>query len=421
MSTRTAFNPSSGPPGRARRTASLVAASTLVVAVGLLFGLGSCTAVLGLDHYGNVAEEMCGLLDRCDAKSETPRCISRIADYLNEAAPEDQASWLETFTEFSCLESCGAGRHCLDIPPLCATSGSCERRQECCGFLEGNAACVKNSCCATRGSPCRSSDDCCAGAGQCTDGVCGGVACTEANRACQKDGNCCTKICKKDPGKPATADGVCAKTICEDDKGDCLADPDCCNLHCDLATKLCSTPPMCGQIDEACTVDPDCCPGSHCLIAPGALSGTCSSATCSEALVDCSTDTQCCTGRCDPIAFFCMPACLGTGTSCLDEGECCAGQCDNGFCAGSCSTGFCNDGADCCTGTCIAHACTAVCNPKAIHDPCTAGGPIVPTMENQACVDAVCNLDDYCCCGAWDEVCVAGALKFQAECLGLCQ
>ena len=85
MLTRTASNPSNAPPRRTRRVASFVTASALVILAGLVFGLGSCTAALGLDGYGSAADEMCGLLERCDAKSVSPRCSSRIGDYLTTA------------------------------------------------------------------------------------------------------------------------------------------------------------------------------------------------------------------------------------------------------------------------------------------------------------------------------------------------
>lgn len=377
--------------------------------------------MLGLDDYGNAGEQLCDLLERCYDKKDFDGCLGRLDTYFDQAPLEAQADWLDKFTTFSCLESCGSGRFCLNIPPLCAPTGSCEQPRECCGFLDGKASCVKSTCCATRGAACATSKDCCAGAGQCSSEVCGGIACIEKDKACTKDGECCTKICKKSPGAAPTDQGACAATICQDDKGDCTADADCCNLHCDTLTSLCAPLPMCGKIDAACSIDPDCCPGTHCLIASGNLTGMCSAATCSDALVDCSADDQCCSGHCDPIAFFCMPACLGTGTTCANEGQCCTGQCENGVCAGTCSTGFCNQKSDCCGDSdCIAHACTAACNPVAVHDPCTAGGPIAPTVDNQACLVAVCGQDPYCCCGAWDDVCVAAAVVDQANCLALC-
>jgi hypothetical protein len=404
------------------RTASLVAASALVVAAGLVFGLGSCNAVLGLDAYGDVAQQMCGLLDRCYDNSETGRCLTRTQDYFTDSPPEAQAAWLEEFTRFSCLESCGAGRNCLNIPPLCSPSGSCEQRQECCGFLDGNADCVTNTCCATRGSACQTSDDCCAGTTPCKDGVCGGIACLAAEEPCRSDAACCTRICKGAPKSVTDPDGVCAKTICQDDKGDCAVDSDCCKLHCDTATRLCGPASTCGKPDEACSVDPDCCPGTHCLIPQGQIEGVCSSAACSEALVDCSAETPCCSGNCDPFAFYCAPACLGAGSKCDSEGKCCTGVCDAGHCTGTCSTGFCNGDADCCDGSlCLGHACTAACNPRANHDPCTVGAPIAPTQVNQACLVAVCTGDNaYCCCGAWDDLCVEAAVANQNACSGLC-
>lgn len=395
-------------PSRRRRWISRGFAGAL-----LLLAVGSCTSVLDLGQYANVAEEMCTLLDRCYAKSENVNCLSTLERHLNDADAQVRSAWLSRFTSYDCLDSCSASRRCLDTAPLCGYAIPCTLAAECCGSLAGHAACTNGVCCTTRGSRCTSDADCCNGAGECdpVERTCGGTHCAEADVACKIDDDCCTKICNH---------GTCSHLTCSKNLFDCAADEECCSQFCDPATKLCGTLPTCGKPEEACAVDTECCLGLSCKIGSGALAGQCSALSCFPGLVDCSDDEQCCSGRCDPLAFFCVPACLKEGTACDGEGECCAGTCTSGFCAGECSMGFCNDSSDCCTGTCVAHACAAPCNPTTAHDPCITGGPLAPKLDNKLCVDAVCGVDKYCCCGAWDDVCVDIALTFPLDCLALC-
>jgi hypothetical protein len=49
-----------------------------------------------------------------------------------------------------------------------------------------------------------------------------------------------------------------------------------------------------------------------------------------------------------------------------------------------------------------------VANPGCGHGGCTQGGPIAATCS--LCAGAVCAADSYCCCTAWDDLCVARAL-----------
>jgi hypothetical protein len=48
------------------------------------------------------------------------------------------------------------------------------------------------------------------------------------------------------------------------------------------------------------------------------------------------------------------------------------------------------------------------------HDPCTVGGPLVPTCH--ACAAQVCSADDYCCTVSWDLSCA----EAYAACAGSC-
>jgi hypothetical protein len=395
-------------PSRRRRRITRI-----IAGAWLLLGLGSCTSVLNLDQYANVAEEMCSLLDRCYARSENVNCQPILEGHLNAADSSVRTEWLAGFTSYSCLDSCSAGRRCLDIEPLCTFAGACSRRQDCCGSLEGHADCKAGACCNTRGSGCAKDSDCCAGAGACdpVNHTCGGTHCVEASQACELDAECCTKICK---------DHFCSRTTCNPDKFECSVDQDCCSSFCDPTSHACAEPPTCVMAGESCTVETDCCAGQRCLFAPGAIVGQCAASTCGVADLDCATDDQCCSGHCDPSFFFCSAACAYQGSACLGDVDCCLGHCESGTCAGTCSTTYCARNTDCCSNSCVAGVCAAECNPPSLHSPCAGGGPLALTMDATACVDAVCATDPYCCCGAWDDVCVTAAVKQGSICTSLC-
>jgi hypothetical protein len=391
---------------RGRRIARILAASWL------LLGIGSCAAVLDLDHYQSAAAEMCDLLGRCYEEKDYPACQTRLEGHLSAGLPSARVAWLTQFTNHDCLESCNAGRTCLDIAPLCEVLGApCEHPRDCCGSLGGHASC-ETTCCKTRGSACSPSEPCCNSDGACIDFVCGGRPCTEAPDRCAKDEDCCTRICKK---------GRCAATVCNEDKFQCSVDKDCCSGFCDPGSSLCAAPPVCAKAGEPCAIETDCCPETHCSAAPGTIARACAKADCSLALVDCATDDQCCSGRCDRATFSCAPACTYEGSACGADSDCCAGQCVNGACAGTCSTSSCTASEDCCSGSCVQGTCAAPCSPVSTHDPCTPGGPLARSTDLTSCIDMVCNDDPFCCCGAWDELCVAAALGLKKTCTEICQ
>ncbi len=367
--------------------------------------------MLGLDSYGNAADEMCSLLDRCYGPADYAGCRPILEGRLDAADSSLRHDWLDTFTNFDCLDSCSAGRHCLNIAPLCVSSGSCLHRQDCCGFLDGNAACLDNTCCRTRGSTCSTETDCCPGSDGCQNGICGGVACLDAGTRCEASNECCTRICKR---------GECSETICEDDKAACDVDQDCCNKHCDPGTKVCTTPPVCAPVDGVCAAETDCCDGNPCVLKSGTLAGTCQKSTCYRLDIDCSDDTACCSGHCDPVKSLCAPACVAETGGCSDDADCCAGACNAGVCAGTCSTTYCTKSADCCSKSCIDSVCAAKCNTPTVHPTCALGGPLAGDPGASACVSTICTADPFCCCGAWDDACVIAAVAHKNLCTDVC-
>lgn len=385
----------------------------ILATASLLLGLGSCTSVIGLDGYASVAEEMCSLLDRCYETSDKTTCQGKLEAALSVSDRNARTLLLTFITDSHCLDSCRDSRVCVDVEPLCAPAGSCEQAQECCGSLEGHADCVDNTCCATRGSKCTEDKDCCASAGDCVDGICGRVRCIEKGQRCNHDVECCTGACN---------DHLCAKTTCNPNKFECIVDADCCSDFCAPGLNLCATRPTCAEAGTACVVETDCCAGTHCRHQPGSLEGQCAAPDCVADSLDCATDDQCCSGHCDRTLFFCAAACAAEDHACAADADCCTGKCEGKLCKGACSTTYCAADDDCCSGACVAGACRAECGSPTEHSPCTAGGPLSGDKDttNKLCVDAVCAEDPYCCCGAWDDICIARVTGLAEPCANAC-
>lgn len=106
----------------------------------------------------------------------------------------------------------------------------------------------------------------------------------------------------------------------------------------------------------------------------------------------------------------------GGGSGSCDHDACTAGAaldptcdtCAEALCA---ADAYCCDTAwdDVCVGE-VATYCTNDCSGTGggggpvCHDECVAGGALDPTCN--ACVEAICNYDNYCCTTDWDSVCV---------------
>ncbi|MEO5725644.1 MAG: hypothetical protein ABI134_06955, partial [Byssovorax sp.] len=160
----------------------------------------------------------------------------------------------------------------------------------------------------------------------------------------------------------------------------------------------------------------------HCDRAPGTLEGHCAARVCSLEALDCATDDQCCSGRCDPSYYFCSAPCSQEGNFCATDLDCCTGTTCNGqICVAECSRNLCTTSDDCCDkNPCVGGVCRAECVPPATHNPCTPGGPLEATTIATACVDTICAADPFCCCVAWDDLCVDVAVKQSSSCAGSC-
>jgi hypothetical protein len=380
----------------------------------------SCTAALGLDGRQDASAALCDKLQNCYADGAPPACASRVAGRLS-GNPTGDAPWLTEFSMNTCLTSCADARRCLDLSPVCGAQGdACQVREECCDFVAGQADCVDQRCCRPRGVHCDADGQCCEAGDYCEGGYCGGFICRGPGAACSLGDQCCTKSC---------VSRACTGEICADDGFECAADTDCCNGHCE-STGLCGT--SCLAEGLVCqTSGKACCTGLTCFVPKGADSGVCSTDTCLPADTSCVAGLTCCPGLgCDPVFYKCATACAPDTKPCAVDGDCCSGACSGGVCQTHCSNAYCMIGPDCCTGICVHGTCQPDCTSiDCTHDVCTEGGrlpdpnkdlPCQNPMVNDACVKAICNLDGYCCCGAWDTLCISHVPVFPAECAGAC-
>jgi hypothetical protein len=401
-----------------------------------LGAIASCTSLIGIDDYEGSAPALCGAIAVCYG---IENCEARVGGRLEQAPSELRADWLRKFSDFSCTSSCSAARRCLDFEPVCAYAGNCTVPEHCCGFIAGKASCVNDACCGTRGASCTDSSECCEQDCSPITGTCGGVICLESGEPCTDGFECCTGICN---------DGQCANEVCKPAGLECTSDKECCldqGLICDPLSGRCGIP-QCSPVGAPCGAG--CCQGLFCVPtpAPDGILDICSDCDTGRPLGSiCSDDAECCSGRCDDEFKLCADAscpivgqacgpgndcCEGLcvdglcacqnefGAPCQDNDDCCRGRCDQNTGTCACSDDVCGTSEDCCSGSCVANVCALTCAPPECHDECKVGAPLDPAAcsvppNDAACIASVCDPttgDPYCCCFAWDDLCVGAAL-----------
>lgn len=112
-------------------------------------------------------------------------------------------------------------------------------------------------------------------------------------------------------------------------------------------------------------------------------------------------------------------ACPGTGDCCQTHGS---PGCNDALCCDL----VCTRNATCCSGQWSSSCATLatqicdVCEPPIVcpmeGECCTPHVP-TPGCNREACCDLVCNLDEFCCRGEWDDVC---ARKARDHCPNIC-
>jgi hypothetical protein len=155
--------------------------------------------------------------------------------------------------------------------------------------------------------------------------------------------------------------------------------------------------------------------GSGCALANAITS--CASGTC--ALVGCNAGFGSCDGNpqngCET-SLTTVTDCIGCGTACDDGNPCTVDACDAAI--GCVHTPVadgtpCDDGSACTQlDACQAGACTGA-SPITQANACSQGEPL--PLGCDACVNAVCAEDPYCCATFWDAVCVAEVASLCAD------
>ena len=451
----------------ALRMSSRRAAWALLRLAFVLPLLASCSSLLGVDDYHDSASEICNLLGPCFGITDCQRTVSAS---LTGTTAGVRSEWLRALSDKRCLDSCKAARRCLDLHPLCSDVGeSCERKDQCCGFLSGGADCRAKGasqnndagtpdassadagssgptrCCKSEGASCQISSDCCEGSCDQHTGTCG-KPCRPAKDTCQDNYECCTKICRDD----GSGNSTCSEDVCVELGSVCAIDADCCQgakcLPAQDNRTRCGFPPECRATDlpcekgvsgeDCCTVDPNTSQALNCLqvldplLSPTGASGVCrpSDNQCFPNDYPCVKDANCCENYCDPQLGRCGTPCKTALASCASGSECCSQSCNaNNAC--DCSNDKCKIDADCCSTNCVGGVCGALCatNPGCDHDECIPGGPlnaaaclVTGAKADSNCVDTVCKADKYCCCVAWDAVCTADAVGSCGKGVGIC-
>ena len=193
-------------------------------------------------------------------------------------------------------------------------------------------------------------------------------------------------------GGSECGDGVCDVGECSVCEKDCPGGCTCAHDECTPGELL---DPSCGECAaQVCAVDPFCCTVAWdglCVGEAEAICGLECEPTCGDGLCDPGEDPESCPGDCP---LFC------------GDGQCTPGDETCVTCAEDCGACECGDGA-CDLGECASceQDCPDGCSCP--HDVCTEGPPLDPACG--ACEATVCEVDLFCCLGAWDDLCTVEA------------
>lgn len=376
-----------------------------------------CCALGWDQHCANIAKELCFGLDACPGDKPCNR---------SHGSPgcEDPAccNVVCAVDPLCCIEAWDAG--CVQVA-----------KARCQPESDSNCPC-NGSCLESHSNPGCSDPSCCAGVcvidpACCTttwDDACVGIA----RGTCCGDvgcGNWCAGSCFEPHGAPFCSDAACCEAVCS-------IDPFCCStkwdgLCADFASVRCAM--LCGV------------PGSGGCFKSKDTPG-CEDRECCDAV--CNSDPFCCQNswdeNCvliakgdpgDPTADPPVPPTKGVCTlpKCGDfsAGRCCEAHatpaCDNNACCDAvCAKDpFCCDTEwdDSCAGTARENPicnCVSECGDTCAGSCCEPHA--TPLCDDSKCCTAVCAVDPFCCelaGGAWDNICVGIALG-EAACEDPC-
>lgn len=415
-----------------------------LVAAAVTAALGTACRDIVTDDVTDAEAELCGRLDACGLDG-----CPQVRSFFAAATAVDADALLTKFAEERCADGCGDAPICLDLPGLCTPPGGpCTSDVLCCDASGGEARCqvargdvedgaggaaaqgASGLCCRGLGVRCIDDAECCelesGEAPSCRppDGergapaTCGGVpACLTLGEGCAEDAQCCSRSCEG---------GACVRIRCVESGAPCADGDTCCSESERCEGGICRTPAECpgdpdcpcGGQGATCTPEAEgtCCPDLYCVTTLDGAS-ECASTDCLPLGADCASDEDCqCKGERPevvcleiaaggvgaPKACQVLPCEAAEGAACGPGRPCCA------------SYGLACDAEPGSEGVCKPQ-----CEPTSCHSPLSYGppitpleGPVEPTdecMQHAACASAVCEVDPYCCCFLWDEICVEQA------------
>lgn len=265
---------------------------------------------------------------------------------------------------------CSGGTSCNPPGNICGGSGDdhVPASQNCCheGIASGKDVCKPDSNGIMRcydicggiinGCPygCDGTPDCCIQPGEIcnlTESCCNDLPCIRA-----PDGylRCMNQCLSK--GETCSTDGAPAGGVGTVHPG---TDPCCSGSKCEwLGTEVLWRCAMDGCTkylgDKTCTSDSECCTGK-CDPSQGCKDCNLDNSCCKPLTQSCTADAECCSSQCDPTAHVCVPPCMDNGVSgCTADGDCCSGltcSIPAGGTSGTCTTGgtCANNGQSCVT------------------------------------------------------------------------
>jgi hypothetical protein len=155
---------------------------------------------------------------------------------------------------------------------------------------------------------------------------------------------------------------------------------------------------------------------------------TIEAAACVAPASPCTTDTECCSGTCDPTLKVCgnrSDTCGGPGSTCATGVTCCTFSCVGGTCSSKqcvSDNNACTTNEECCGGKCDAGKCTplsTICRTSG--NGCTTGADCCSKL----CKDGFCGAPSFCTqsgdtCANDFECCGGKCTKAAGATLGLC-
>lgn len=286
------------------------------------------------------------------------------------------------------------------------------------GDCNDGLLCTTDSCELSTGS-CIHAPINCNDSNACTVDSCnpGTGACVHTPISCNDNNLCTTDSCNMTTGcvnTPITCNdnSACTTDSCNPATGACVYTPITCNDNnacttnsCNMSTGCVYTPITCND-GNACTAD-SCVPTTGCSYAPIVCDDgfycngleTCVGGVCQAGTPPCPSPQAC--NEATNACYSCL-----TNADCSD-GLYCNGPetCNNGTCSAApmppCVAGqVCDEAHDDCEG----------CGAPGTGDCFDPNGHSTPFCSSELCCQEVCTFDEFCCTGAWDDICAAAAV-----------